>query len=183
MKSRRTSLSVSSAHMWQVCYAGLRGARRNMANNCVRMSTSNVELRFCSTKSMAEYPADHQAIIPPPTPVDASRVSGWIDGDNTDSPSRERQIFCNRTIDMGQMEAIGFDMVRDYDLCPCSHNYASTMKRFALGVRPDAWSCMQCRTLYALSSPIHDRSADYINVDVCKMLASLRSTWLLGPTT
>lgn len=106
-----TPAPLPLARMWQLCYAGVRGARRTMAPSVVRMNTSNVELRFCSTKSMVEYPAEHQAIIPPPTSVAPLGVSGWMDGSASGGPTRERAIFCNRTINMSQMEAIGFDMV------------------------------------------------------------------------
>ena len=72
---------------------------------------------------MVDYPAHHQAIIPPPTSPNASGVSGWMDGTAAGDVARERNIFCNRTIDMGQMEAIGFDMVRF--LCMRSYSWAA----------------------------------------------------------
>jgi hypothetical protein len=59
-----------------------------------------------------EYPARHQALIPPPT-SDVDCDKSWMDnGFQTSPDGGPRSIFCNRTLDMSSMEAIGFDMVR-----------------------------------------------------------------------
>ena len=58
------------------------------------------------------YPAQHQALIPAP-PLHAA--TGWMDDENASGdeaqPLEHCHIFCNRTLDLASMDAIGFDMV------------------------------------------------------------------------
>lgn len=78
-----------------------------------------------------QYPPAHQAIIPPPA---AHSVNGWpeegwrSDGVRDQPAMALRRIFCNRTLDLGGMQAIGFDMVRIRapQLVLTVHNAAAT---------------------------------------------------------
>lgn len=66
----------------------------------------------CCATPPVDYPAQHQAIIPAPEANSVDVVS-WLDGQASGASGQEhrRMIFCNRTLDMSSMEAIGFDMV------------------------------------------------------------------------
>jgi hypothetical protein len=69
-----------------------------------------------------EYPARHQALIPAPH-TDPDRDKSWMDdGFKTSPDGGPQSIFCNRTLDMSSMEAIGFDMVRR-GMHDCNDNF------------------------------------------------------------
>ena len=65
---------------------------------------------------MVHYPAAHQALIPAPELHLAAGGEAAIAERSAEMQEQDysvRRIFCNRTLDLGQMEAVGFDMVRD----------------------------------------------------------------------
>lgn len=71
---------------------------------------------FCAAKSMngnVNYPDEHQALIPPPG--DRETVKSWMDADTRNDKlgpvPDERRVYCNRTMDLSKIEAVGFDMV------------------------------------------------------------------------
>lgn len=76
---------------------------------CKRMAGTE-----CCASPPVHYPEHHQAIIPPPE-LNGTDVTSWLDGQTAAASGQEhrRTIFCNRTLDMSSMEAIGFDMVRN----------------------------------------------------------------------
>jgi len=58
--------------------------------------------------SQVHFPAEHQAMIPPPPAV---CHLNWEANEN-ETPCPQHRIFCNRTLDLASVSTIGFDMVR-----------------------------------------------------------------------
>jgi hypothetical protein len=94
--------------MWR-----LRPTRSARASFRAGVNAGQQMMRFCAAKSSVGYPSEHQALIPPPAAGNGHEVKTWMDQHTTNtSLPEDRRIYCNRTIDLGKIEAIGFDMVR-----------------------------------------------------------------------
>lgn len=96
---------------------------------------------FCTSPGIS-YPDEHQALIPPPG--DRTEVRRWMHGESmseklTGPVPDDRRVYCNRTIDLSKVEAVGFDMV-SFSL------YSNCMRVFQIG-------CAYARSLFTLSAP------------------------------
>lgn len=69
---------------------------------------------LCAANSASiSYPDEHQALIPPPGARE--EVKPWIHGETLSERlgpvPDDRRVYCNRTMDLSKIEAVGFDMV------------------------------------------------------------------------
>lgn len=105
------------APMWrQAVGRGMQELARPLRRSASAGSRLTAHCSAAQPQEPIEYPERHQALIPAPQ-FDAGADKSWADEGFQRSATGEpaqasRRIFCNRTLDVSAMQAIGFDMVR-----------------------------------------------------------------------
>ena len=123
--------------------------------------------------SMVHYPAAHQALIPAPElhlAAGGEAANAERSAEMQEQDYSVRRIFCNRTLDLGQMEAIGFDMVRIiFERCshaPFRHAWCPARTRCTIFARHARPHCLGT-TIQPVHTAVYAKSSTWLRRVVC----------------